>query len=154
MKMYCITIYNEHSEKIKKLGFIPVGLGNNITSSEFNDDKKGLNISNKNPFYGEYTFHYWIWKNQIHNFKENEWIGFCQYRKYWSYDKNADISDLSDLKNKVVRNIPSNFDKYDVILGEPIFINKFKLVKLLKEFFKIIKNQFFFLMQKEQLNFI
>ena len=142
--MYCITIYNEHSEKIKKLGFIPVGLGNNITSSEFNDDKKGLNISNKNPFYGEYSFHYWIWKNQIHNFKENEWIGFCQYRKYWSYDKNADISDLSDLKNKVVRNIPSNFDKYDVILGEPIFINKFKLVKLLKKsFFKIIKKPIF-----------
>ncbi len=144
MRMYCITIYNEHSEKIKKLGLIPVGLGNNITSSDFNDDKKGLNISNKNPFYGEYSFHYWIWKNQINNFKENEWIGFCQYRKYWSYNKNADISDLKDLKNKVVTNIPSNYDKYDVILGEPIFINKFKLAKLFKKsFLKIIKKPIF-----------
>ena len=27
MKMYCITIYNDHYEKINRLGYIPVGLG-------------------------------------------------------------------------------------------------------------------------------
>ena len=27
MKMYCITIHDNHLEKIKKIGYIPVGLG-------------------------------------------------------------------------------------------------------------------------------
>ncbi len=35
MKMYCITIYNDHYEKINRLGYIPVGLGNFIELSMF-----------------------------------------------------------------------------------------------------------------------
>ena len=38
-------------------------------------DNKGDNISAKNPFYGEYTFYYWIWKNFL-NDHPNQWIGF------------------------------------------------------------------------------
>ena len=34
MKMYCITIHDNHLEKIKKIGYIPVGLGRNIKSKE------------------------------------------------------------------------------------------------------------------------
>ena len=29
------------------------------------------------------TYHYWIWKNYLDKLN-NEWIGFCQYRKFWS----------------------------------------------------------------------
>ena len=79
MKMYCITINDNNYEKIKSLGYIPVGLGENIKNKNFQSDKIGENISYKNPYYGEYTFHYWLWKNQINNLKD-EWIGFCQYR--------------------------------------------------------------------------
>ena len=93
----------------KKLGFIPVGLENNITSSEFNDDKKGLNIAIKIHFMENTVFIIDTRKNQIHN-EENEWIGFVSIENI-GHMINADISDLSDLKNKVVRNIPSNFDK-------------------------------------------
>ena len=50
MKMYCITIHDNHLEKIKKIGYIPVGLGPNIKSKEFVNDKTLINISNKNPF--------------------------------------------------------------------------------------------------------
>ena len=84
MRMYCITIYDDHYDKIKKLDYIPVGLGKKIISEKFVSDKKGLNISNKNPFYGEYSFHYWLWKNELSNLKEKNWIGFCQYRKFWT----------------------------------------------------------------------
>ena len=79
--MYCITINNSHFEKIKRIGYLPVGLGDNIKNKNFYNDKLGDNISKKNPYYGEYTFHYWLWKNEIKNLK-NKWIGFCQYRKF------------------------------------------------------------------------
>ena len=87
MNMFCVTIYNDHYDKIKNLGYIPVGLGENVNSNAFITDKTGTNIKEKNSFYGEYTFHYWIWKNKIDNLKNN-WIGFCQYRKYWSIKNN------------------------------------------------------------------
>jgi len=68
MKMYCITIQNNHYDKINYLSYLPVGLGKNILSSKFILDNNGKNISHKNPFYGEYSFHYWLWKNEIENF--------------------------------------------------------------------------------------
>ena len=83
MKMYCITLNDDHYEKIKNLDYIPVGLGKNINNKNFQNDKSGDNISIKNPHYGEYTFHYWLWKNEIKNLNI-EWIGFCQYRKFWA----------------------------------------------------------------------
>ena len=54
--MYCLTMQNNHLNKIKSLGYIPVGLGNNIQSQEFITDDTKNNISKKNAFYGEYTF--------------------------------------------------------------------------------------------------
>jgi hypothetical protein len=54
--MFCVTIYNDHYDKIKNLGYIPVGLGENVNSNTFITDKTGTNIKEKNSFYGEYTF--------------------------------------------------------------------------------------------------
>ena len=88
MRMYCITLDNNHYEKIKRLGYIPVGLGDKKFSKKFESDNKGDNISLKNPFYGEYSFHYWLWKNELKNLKDKEWVGFCQYRKFWSLNVN------------------------------------------------------------------
>jgi hypothetical protein len=64
MKMFCITIYDEHYDKIKSLGYLPVGLGDKIISDKFLTDCNKSNISKKNSYYGEYTFHYWLWKNE------------------------------------------------------------------------------------------
>jgi hypothetical protein len=138
MKMYCITISDAHSDKIRKLGYIPVGLGKNIKSKHFLTDDKGKNISEKNPFYGEYTFHYWLWKNQVNNTK-NEWIGFCQYRKHWGKRNIKFNYDSLDLFNDLIlKEIPKNFENYESILGEPMFINQFKLSKFIKKGFKKI----------------
>jgi len=57
MKTYCLTIYNENYNFFKKLKLIPVGLGNAKFGRKWLDDKSGLNITKKNSFYGEYTFH-------------------------------------------------------------------------------------------------
>ena len=139
--MYCITINNDHYEKIKSFGYIPVGLGKDIISTKFKTDKNGENISHKNPYYGEYSFHFWLWKNELQFFKEKEWIGFCQYRKYWSLNEQKNYKDLNELNNFTIKEIPKNFESCEVILGKPLYINQLKLSKFLKKnISKIIKN--------------
>ncbi len=59
LKMFCICIDNELLSKVKKIDYIPVGLGNSKFDPEWIKDNSGENISEKNKFYGEYTFHYW-----------------------------------------------------------------------------------------------
>ena len=149
--MYCITINNSHFEKIKRIGYLPVGLGDNIKNKNFYNDKLGDNISKKNPYYGEYTFHYWLWKNEIKNLK-NKWIGFCQYRKFWSLkNKKITFNTLNEFKENIIEYIPEEFSKYESILGQPLYTNQFKLSKFVKKgFFKIIKNPLLLLDKKKK----
>lgn len=42
-------------------------------------DNTGDNISSENPYYGELTGLYWVWKNG--KVKEGDIIGFCHYNK-------------------------------------------------------------------------
>ena len=136
MKMYCITLDDNHYKKIKDLGYIPVGLGKEIKSEKFQRDNFGENISEKNPFYGEYTFHYWLWKNELDNLKE-EWIGFCQYRKFWmKLGGQNKYENLNELSNNILKVIPSEFDNVQTILGRPFYVNSFRLSKFLKKNFK------------------
>ena len=155
MRMYCITLENDHYNKIKKIGYVPVGLGKNITNINFQNDKSGENISIKNPYYGEYTFHYWLWKNEI-KYLKNEWIGFCQYRKFWTLqNKDIKYQNLDELKKNIIKEIPDEHKHYESILGEPFYINKFKLSKLIKKgFIKILKNpSFLFYKEKRNIKF-
>ena len=83
LKMFCLTLDPSHEKFIREANYVPVGLGEKIFPSSFFTDNKGKNISIKNRYYGEYTFHYWLWKNYLNQISDN-WIGFCQYRKFWS----------------------------------------------------------------------
>ena len=134
--MYCLTLDNHHLNKIKKLNYIPVGLGQNSFSNEWLSDKNGNNISEKNPYYGEYTFHYWVWKNYLDKIK-NEWIGFCQYRKFWTQTKvNNEIKTFADLDNKIIKKIPDDMNDYESIIGDPFYVNQFRFSKFIKRNFK------------------
>ena len=44
LEMYCITLNNNHAKIINALGYVPVGLGKNITSDLFIRDNSKLNI--------------------------------------------------------------------------------------------------------------
>ena len=48
--MYCLTTNDNHYEKIKKLGFLPVGLGKSIKKENFISDNTKINISEKTHF--------------------------------------------------------------------------------------------------------
>jgi len=135
MKMFCITLKPEHLSLIKNLNYLPVGLGNEKFSEEWYQDKVGFNISHKNPYYGEYTFHYWLWKNN--NINLDSWIGFCQYRKFWiNPNSEVKLESIEDFKGSILKNIPNEFDNFDVILVDEIFVNKFRFSKFIKHNFK------------------
>ena len=131
LEIFCICIHNKLLDKVKKLNYTPVGLGANISSSGWIRDDSGINISSKNKFYGEFTFHYWLWKNKLNSIQKDKWIGFCGYRRFWKNElSNSDES--LDINQKILKKIPTSWEKYDVILGKHIYLNQIPLIKILK----------------------
>ena len=129
LNMYCICLHDNNYNDVKKLGYIPVALGKNEFNSNWLRDNKGENISHKNSYYGEYTFHYWFWKNKIDYIENDKWIGFCAYRRFWTSKKNKfSIYNQEDF----LANIPEEWNGYDTIIGQDIYVNKFKITKLIK----------------------
>jgi len=137
VNMYCLSLYDEDYDKIKNLGYIPVGLGKENFSNAWLRDNQGNNISEKNEFYGEYTFHYWLWKNKINQMKDGTWTGFCAYRRFWLNNKRTVFNQNRD---NFLSQVPDEWEKYDAILGQQFFINKMKFSKLLKHSLRSLIN--------------
>ena len=128
--MYCLCLEDELFDKVKKLNYIPVGLGNKNFSERWLRDNKGKNISEKNPYYGEYTFHYWLWKNQLENIEENTWIGFCTYRRFWNQD--LKVNNSFNVFTDALSQIPSSWKNYETVLADKIDLAGVKWIKILK----------------------
>ena len=141
-----------HLDTIKNFNYIPVGLGKDPFSKEWIKDNTGKNISHKNKYYGEYTFHYWLWKNYLDQI-DDSWIGFCQYRKFWSLKKIINKPEsFNKLNSLVLKEIPVEYDSFEVILGEPLLINQIKIMKLLKRGLKLIIKNPTYLLNKQNRN--
>ena len=149
--MFCISMEPTHLKRIKILKYLPVGLGNNKFSDEWFKDNTSNNISSKNKNYGEYTFHYWLWKNYLDKIGEN-WIGFCQYRKFWSLkENNLILNSFSSLESIALKEVPNSYQEFDAILGEETFINQFRPMKFLKRGFRfMLKNPSFFIDKRKR----
>ena len=137
LSMFCLSLYPEHLNNLKKLHYKPVGLGIYNFNNEWIGDNTGQNISNKNKYYGEYTFHYWFWKNMIDNISDKDWIGFCAYRRYWANNnlRSEDIEkniNNNNFKEYVLQNIKVEWSNYETILGKRIPFAKFKISKIIK----------------------
>ena len=131
LKIYCMCLNNMNLSQMKKVGYLPVGLKNHSFSKEWFRDNTLKNISKKNPYYGEYTFYYWYWKNLLKKKKKDDWVGFCSYREYWGNNNNNKKKNKS-LKNLVLQKISPTWNKFEVIIGEPLFINGISFMKTLK----------------------
>ena len=152
LNMFCLAMKSNHLKFIKEINYIPVGLGTDEFSKDWFRDNTGDNISEKNKYYGEYTFHYWLWKNYLDKI-DDEWIGFCQYRKFWSTENhNLLPNSLAELRPLILNKIPKSYENYDVILGDEYFINQLKIMKFLKKGFKLIINKPSYLFNKKKRN--
>jgi hypothetical protein len=129
LKIFCMCLDNDYLDIVKKLNYIPVGLKNKNFSKEWLLDNTLDNISEKNPYYGEYTFYYWYWKNLLKDKKKEDWVGFCSYRELWGEKKK--IKNKRSI-NSLLKHVPKSWKYYDVIIGEPLILHKPKLMKMLK----------------------
>jgi len=130
LDMFCICLNNNLLNRVNRLKYIPVGVGSEKFSPEWLLDSSGENISNKNKFYGEYTFHFWFWKNMLDKIPDNQWIGFCAYRRFWS-NKKDNIKNSSIYEN-ALNKIPKEWDDYDAIIGDHTHLDYIKWIKVLK----------------------
>ena len=128
LNMFCICIHDEIYQKIKSLNYIPVGLGDNVITGIVGNNTLD-NFAQKNKFYGEYTFHYWFWKNQLMK-KNQDWTGFCAYRRFWL--KNSKPYEINNLSNDILKEVPNEWEKYETIIGNKFDLTGLKLMKLLK----------------------
>ena len=145
---------SNHLNFIKEINYLPVGLGKDNFSSEWFRDNTGINITEKNNYYGEYTFHYWLWKNYIDlDEMKRGWNGFCQYRKFWSAEKKDLLpNSLKQLKTLLLTEIPESYQNVDVILGDELSTTNFKIMKFLKKGLKLIINKPSYLFNKNRRN--
>ncbi len=132
IKMYCLSIDDKSYENIKEMNYIPVGLGQYNYKNNWLRDNTGENISIKNKYYGEYTFHYWYWKNLL-KINNNNWTGFCAQRRFWSKNKyKKNIENLSDLKTSILQSVPNEWKNYDTIIGDKINVTNIPWIKIIK----------------------
>lgn len=102
-------------------------------------DNCGENISYKNKSYGTLSSHYWLWKNKLNNFSDNEWIGINHHRRFWIKNNEEEIN-LSNLSKNILREIPQK-ENFDVLLPKKIIMKNLKFSKILKKgFHNYIRN--------------
>jgi hypothetical protein len=145
MKTFCISIYNQNYSFFIENNLTPVGLGNNEFDKGWINDKFKNDISEKNGNFGEYSFHYRLWKeSSLLNEQEHKWIAFCTYRRFWIKKGLPPPTNMKDLSFSILKEVPKEWNDYDCILAEPLVLGK-------QKFMKIFKNNFSFIFKKPSL---
>ena len=135
LNIFIVT--NKADPLLDELACTPAGVGNNDFPKNYLSCKSGDNIFHKDPYYAEYVFHYWFWKNMLKEYDKNSWIGFCQYRRYWlkeDYDHTTEIT-RKNIKN-ILSSIPDKWENYDSVIAKRIYLNNSKLIKIIKRGFR------------------
>ena len=117
MKIFCISIHNENYSYFKNNSLTPVGLGLNYFDKNWINDKFKNDISLKNENFGEYSFHYKLWKDLLVKGDDNEWIGFCTYRRFWVKKNSVMPKNLQELSSIILKEIPNTND-LELIISE------------------------------------
>jgi hypothetical protein len=98
--------------------FIPLYVGPAASNLSGLNDQSGDSIAEKNPFYSELTAQYWVWKNFLPQIEANEIIGFCHYRRFFSYGLPAkNLADVAAI-NHVQKISELLQDTSDVLLAK------------------------------------
>lgn len=126
-----VSTFGEKVEWIKFKSVIPIEVGVKCRAKEtihyeLTDDKDD-SISDLNPFFGELTGLYWIWKN--YKFNENDIIGFAHYNK------------ILDINSKNVEKIICK-NRIQWIVRDPIKIVKHDYKHDIEVIQNILKKQY------------
>jgi hypothetical protein len=150
MKIYCVT--DKELNFIENSSYTLAAVGKNIFNTKYLRCDFGDNIFYKEKYYSELTFHYWFWKNKLNDFYSNDWIGFCQKRRFWikKESKNSEIN-RNNLKDHILLKRPESWNNFDSVICEPNLVNNVKKIKLIKRGLKsLINNPLIFFDKKKQ----
>jgi hypothetical protein len=130
LDLYCVT--NKKLLFLENTSLKLVAVGNDQFSDKYLRCDKDINIYTKEQYYSELTFHYWYWKNCLHNSKK-KWIGFCQKRRFWiKSEKNKNLINTDNLNDYLLNEIDNKFDGYESIICNPIKVSGAKKIKIIK----------------------
>ena len=114
LNIFCVT--DKPNKHLETLNVNLVGVGKKQFNQKYITCLKGKNIQKKEKHYSELTFHFWFWKNKLKSYKKNEWIGFCQKRRFWTKNSSK-VKSLNDLKKKMITEPKKKWDKYRCYLS-------------------------------------
>ena len=127
LEIYCVT--DKEVPFLEESNYKLAGVGRNSFSEKYLKCDNKDNIFYKEKNYSELTFHYWFWKNQLNLSDDDDWIGFCQKRRFWLRSKNVNKNEnISDI---LLKSVPNDWNNYESVLCEPVQLGT-KLTKLLK----------------------
>ena len=130
IKFFCVT--NKEVDFIKKKNHNLCWVGSDNPPLNYLRCDRGDNIFNKEKYYSELTFHYWYWKNLLKRENEEDWIGFCQKRRYWINNKNKNFINKSNINDYLFEEVPIDWINYDAIICKPLSVKGVKKMKILK----------------------
>jgi hypothetical protein len=136
LKIFNVT--NRADSLLEDLYCEPAGVGKDNFPKNYLECKSGDNIYHKDPYYAEYVFQYWFWKNSLKDYNKNAWLGFCQYRRYWlreGFNKNIQIT-RENLKDNILNTIPSSWKNHNAVIAKRIYVHNAKFTKLIKKGFR------------------
>ena len=135
LKIYCVT--DKVVNFIDKNNYYLCWVGKSESPKGYLKCDSKENIFYKEKFYSELTFHYWYWKNLLSKEKEDNWIGFCQKRRFWinTTNKNNEINQ-NNINDFLITKPSQDWSKYDVILCNRINVFGAKKIKILKRGFR------------------
>ena len=129
LNIFCIT--DKPLKHLEGLNLNLAGVGRRQFNYKYITCLNGKNIQKKEKHYSELTFHYWFWKNKLKNYRNNDWIGFCQKRRFWTKNSSK-VKSLKDLKKKLITKPKKKWNKYESIICRPIRVDNPKKMKLIK----------------------
>ena len=81
-------------------------------------------------------------------------MDFVNIENFGVLKNKINISGLSDLKDNILGEIPEKYDNYESIIGEPFFVNQFRLSKFIKHNLKtMISKPSLYSIKKRNLKF-
>ena len=153
LEIYCVT--NKKLLFLENTNLKLAAVGKENFSDKYLKCDNKINIYDKEEYYSELTFHYWYWKNCL-NVSKNDWIGFCQKRRFWiKSEKDKKIINTNNLNQYLLDKIDSKINDYESIICNPINISGAKKIKMIKRGWKnLIKDPLILLnKQKETIAF-
>ena len=149
LKIFCVTnkVINFIEPKNYNIGWV----GREKAPKNYLACNTHDNIFYKEKYYSELAFHYWHWKNKL-DLNEDTLIGFCQKRRFWLKKKSVDTKiNKHNFSEHILNDVPDEWEGFDSIICEPIFVNKVKKMKMIKRGFKsIVKKPLIFFDEKKQ----